>query len=153
MVKVATHVHTGERVAIKILKLPALGESGLVEEGMRQRTARESERFYSGGVDKSDLLFEDIANEIQILKSLDHPAVLHLHAHYVSEHGDKVYLVTELLEGGELLVALLDRGNYSETDAVSIMRPVLAGLAYLHSRGVTHRDLKVSQQILFPSPH
>ena len=33
-------------------------------------------------------------------------------------------MVTELLEGGELLEALLDRGNYSEADARTIFRPV-----------------------------
>ena len=99
-------------------------------------------------MEKSDLAFDDIANEIDILKALDHPSILHLHAHYVSEHGDKVYLVTELLEGGELLEALLDRGNYTEADAAAIMRPVLEGLAYMHSRGVTHRDLKLENLLL-----
>ena len=143
--KHATHMQTGERVAIKILKLPPQREEG--RRPARPR-ARDSERFYSGGVEKSDLAFDDIANEIDILKALDHPSILHLHAHYVSEHGDKVYLVTELLEGGELLEALLDRGNYTEADAAAIMRPVLEGLAYMHSRGVTHRDLKLENLLL-----
>ena len=149
VVKHATHLQTGERVAIKILKLPERSEGVASRSGARGKPLeRESERFYSGGVDKSDLVMEDIANEIEILKALDHPSVLHLHAHYVSEHGDKVYLVTELLEGGELLDALLDRGNYTEADAGAIMRPVLEGLAYLHSRGVTHRDLKLENLLL-----
>jgi hypothetical protein len=149
VVKHATHLQTGERVAIKVLKLPDRRDAD-PRRGARAkpREERESERFYSGGVDKSDLAFEDIANEIDILKALDHPAVLHLHAHYVSEHGDKVYLVTELLEGGELLDALLDRGNYTEADAGAIIRPVLEGLAYLHGRGVTHRDLKLENLLL-----
>jgi hypothetical protein len=145
VVKHATHMHSGERVAIKVLKLPPPREDG--RRPARPR-ARDSERFYSGGVEKSDLAFDDIANEIDILKALDHPAILHLHAHYVSEHGDKVYLVTELLEGGELLEALLDRGNYSEADAAAIIRPVLEGLAYMHGRGVTHRDLKLENLLL-----
>jgi CRP-like cAMP-binding protein len=142
-------MQTGERVAIKVLKLPDRRDGDARRSGRaRPREERESERFYSGGVDKSDLAFEDIANEIEILKALDHPAVLHLHAHYVSDHGDKVYLVTDLLEGGELLDALLDRGNYTEADAGAIMRPVLEGLAYLHGRGVTHRDLKLENLLL-----
>jgi hypothetical protein len=152
VVKHGTHLQTGERVAIKILQLPDSGRDGSAARRPtarpRPREPRDSERFYSGGVEKSDLAFEDIANEIEILKALDHPAVLHLHAHYVSDHGDKVYLVTELLEGGELLDALLDRGNYSEADAAAIMRPVLQGLAYLHSRGVTHRDLKLENLLM-----
>jgi len=145
VVKAATHLETGERVAIKVLKLPERVDAS---SSARPKNPRDSERFYSGGVSKSDLTLEDIANEIEILKALNHPSVLRLYEHYMSEHGDKVYLITELLEGGELLDALLARGNYSEADAMTIMRPVLQGLAYLHNKGVTHRDLKLENLLL-----
>ena len=61
---------------------------------------------------------------------------------------DKVYIVTELLKGGELLDALLERGAYSERDARTIFRPILEGIAYLHAKRITHRDLKLENLLL-----
>lgn len=60
---------------------------------------------------------------MDILKRLNHPSVLRLYEHYVSPDCEKVSMVMELMEGGELLEALLDRGSYSEMDARAIFRP------------------------------
>ena len=46
----------------------------------------------------------------------------------------QVYLVTELLLGGELLDAVLERGSYSEADARMCFAQLLSGIDYLHSR-------------------
>ena len=56
--------------------------------------------------------------------------------------------MTELLRGGELLEALLERGAYSERDARTIFRPILSGVAYLHAKRITHRDLKLENLLL-----
>ena len=53
-----------------------------------------------------------------------------------------MYIVTELLEGGELLDAMTNLGSYTEDEARLIMRQLLEGLQYMHKKGVTHRDLK-----------
>jgi serine/threonine protein kinase len=59
-------------------------------------------------------------------------------------HGDKIYIVTELLRGGSLINELTnyDEG-FPEADARIIFRGLLDGVAYLHLKGVIHRDLKV----------
>ena len=50
-------------------------------------------------------------------------------------NGDvQVYLVTELLLGGELLDAVLERGSYTEADARLCFSQLLSGIDYLHSR-------------------
>lgn len=46
----------------------------------------------------------------------------------------QVYLITELLTGGELLEAVLRRGNYNERDARICFIQVLRGIEYLHSK-------------------
>lgn len=86
--------------------------------------------------------------EIEVLKTLDHVNVLHLLGHYVNKTADKVYMVTELLDGGELLDAVLERGSFSEADARLVFRAVLQGLVYMHERGVIHRDVKARQMTL-----
>lgn len=78
-----------------------------------------------------------------MLKTLDHVNVLHVLGHYMSKTADKVYIITELLDGGELLDAVLERGCFSEADARLVFRSVLLGLQYMHDRGVIHRDVKV----------
>jgi serine/threonine protein kinase len=46
----------------------------------------------------------------------------------------QVYLITELVTGGELLDAVLQRGTYSEQEARSCFIQLLRGIAYLHSK-------------------
>ena len=46
----------------------------------------------------------------------------------------QVYLITELLHGGELLDAVLQRGSYNEADARLCFTQLLRGIEYLHSK-------------------
>jgi serine/threonine protein kinase len=48
----------------------------------------------------------------------------------------QVFLVTELVTGGELLEAVLQRGTYSETEARLAFVQLLRGIQYLHSKCV-----------------
>ena len=64
--------------------------------------------------------------EIKILMDIDHPAVLKMYEFYLSVYGDKVYLVTELLDGGELLDTVISRGSYTERDARAIFKSARA---------------------------
>jgi serine/threonine protein kinase len=45
-----------------------------------------------------------------------------------------VYLITELLTGGELLDAVLQCGHYSEAEARTAFVQLIKGIEYLHSR-------------------
>lgn len=47
-----------------------------------------------------------------------------------------MYLIMELLTGGELLDAVLEKGSYSEADARLCFIQLLRGMAYLHSQYV-----------------
>ena len=62
---------------------------------------------------------EDIFYEIDILCRLNHDSIMTLKEYFEEE--DKVYLITEMLTGGELLDAVIDRGCYTEEDARQVM--------------------------------
>jgi len=80
---------------------------------------------------------------------------LTLLAEYFEEAG-RMYIIMELLSGGELLEALLnkEKGNdgtearYSESDARIIFRQLINGVKYLHDIKIVHRDLKLENLLL-----
>merc|ERR1712196_227096 len=57
----------------------------------------------------------------------------------------------ELMQGGDLLNRILDRGAFKEDKARKVFGQILDGVAYLHSKGLVHRDIK-PENVLLSSP-
>ena len=93
-----------------------------------------------------DAILNQLRNEIKILASLDHPNILKFENIY--ETVDKIYIVTELVSGGELFDFLLDEAPLSEEVCCHIMRQVIDAVCYLHSENVIHRDIKAENLLL-----
>ncbi|XP_057326745.1 ribosomal protein S6 kinase 2 beta-like isoform X2 [Microplitis mediator] len=92
----------------------------------------------------------DPTEEIEILLRYGrHPHIVTLRA--VHEDERRVYLVLELLRGGELLDRLIQRRNFSEREAAEVIYTITSVVNYLHENGVVHRDLKPSN-ILYAKP-
>ena len=72
---------------------------------------------------------------------MDHPNVVKLYEIYEDE--DNIYLVMELMTGGELFDRVVDKEHYSEKEAADTIRPIVDAIKYCHSLGIVHRDLKV----------
>lgn len=54
-----------------------------------------------------------------------------------------LYIVMELLRGGELYQNICGRSVLSEEEAYKIIVPLAECLSYMHSMGIIHRDIKV----------
>lgn len=89
---------------------------------------------------------ENIMTEITILKNVHHPNIINLH--HVFENRHKIYLVMELLEGGELFDLIVKRGCLTEAETSKVMRQVIQAVAYLHMKRICHRDLKPENILL-----
>jgi len=81
-----------------------------------------------------------LKREIDIMSKLKHDHIIQLFDVY-DEH-DNIYLILELVTGGELFDQIINKGSYSEQDAVNIIKQILEAVSYLHSHGIAHRDLK-----------
>ncbi|XP_059032538.1 ribosomal protein S6 kinase alpha-2 isoform X3 [Mustela lutreola] len=91
-------------------------------------------------IDKSK---RDPSEEIEILLRYgQHPNIITLKDVY--DDGKLVYLVMELMRGGELLDRILRQRYFSEREASDVLCTITKTLDYLHSQGVVHRDLKPS---------
>lgn len=85
---------------------------------------------------------DSLKTEVTILKSVKDPHIVELIDVY--ETADRVYLVMELLTGGELFDRIVNvyPNGYSEVVASKLTKKVVQSIQYLHKKGIVHRDLK-----------
>jgi len=118
-VKHAVHVSTRVEVAIKVLD--------------KERIQKQS-------------MGSQIKKEISIMKQLGHPNIVKLKEVLASR--TKIFIVLELVTGGELFDLIVQRGRLDEASSRIYFRQLVNGVAYCHSQGVAHRDLKPENLLL-----
>ena len=82
----------------------------------------------------------NFTNEINILKTLDHPNIIKLYETYQDE--EKYYLIFELCKGGELFDTIIENGYFTEKEAKKLFKCIIKALHYCHKIGICHRDIK-----------
>ncbi|XP_023404679.1 calcium/calmodulin-dependent protein kinase type 1D isoform X5 [Loxodonta africana] len=76
----------------------------------------------------------------ETLGTIKHENIVALEDIY--ESPNHLYLVMQLVSGGELFDRIVEKGFYTEKDASTLIRQVLDAVYYLHRMGIVHRDLK-----------
>ncbi|NP_001428291.1 serine/threonine-protein kinase PLK4 isoform 9 [Homo sapiens] len=116
----AESIHTGLEVAIKMIDKKAMYKAGMVQR---------------------------VQNEVKIHCQLKHPSILELYNYF--EDSNYVYLVLEMCHNGEMNRYLKNRVKpFSENEARHFMHQIITGMLYLHSHGILHRDLTLSNLLL-----
>ncbi|XP_044259077.1 SNF-related serine/threonine-protein kinase [Tribolium madens] len=120
VVKLARHVFTGEKVAVKVIDKSKLDE-----------------------VSKAHLF-----QEVRCMKLVQHPNVVRLYE--VIDTATKLYLILELGDGGDLYDYIMrhDTG-LSEQLAKEYFRQIVRAISYCHQLHVVHRDLKPENVVFF----
>ncbi len=119
------NIDTNEIVAIKVVDLFSL-------------THREPH--------KKENLKERLKVEIKIAQSSDHPNLVKLLN--VFESDDRVYLVFEFCNGGDLGKFLEERGALPEEEVKLYLRQIVCGMTFLNDNNIMHRDLKPQNILL-----
>ena len=85
-------------------------------------------------------------HEAQTVGRLIHPRIVQVYDY--GEDDQLAYIVMELVNGKSLQQHLSNGASYSLPEIVEIIRPLLDGLAYVHSENIVHRDLKPSNILI-----
>jgi calcium/calmodulin-dependent protein kinase I len=89
---------------------------------------------------------ETLEMEKLILQSITHENIVKMISLF--ETDSYLFIVMELMEGGELYEEIIRRKSFTEGDASYIMRQLFKALDYLHERNIVHRDLKLENLLL-----
>ena len=114
------HIPTGEKVAVKIMNKIQLFTDPL---NLRR-----------------------VKTEISILKLVRHKNIIKLYE--VIETPQKIYLIMEYCEGGELFDYIVQKQHLTERQACAFFHEIIDALEYLHSINIVHRDIKPENLLL-----
>jgi len=87
-----------------------------------------------------------LATEIEILKKVQHPNIISLKE--IIDTKSWLFIITELVTGGELFDKIVELGSYSEKDAAILVCKMVSAIQYIHNINIVHRDLKPENLLL-----
>jgi tRNA A-37 threonylcarbamoyl transferase component Bud32 len=87
-----------------------------------------------------------LSSEADVLLKLSHPGIVGFYEWFETDM--HLYLVMELLSGGDLLQCILEGGCFSEAMARRLFRELCDAVKYLHVNSIVHRDLKPENILL-----
>lgn len=131
------------RERYQLMEAMGVGSTSTVHRCVHKRTGKDrackiidcvliEERFQG--------MMSQFQTEIESLRKLKHPGIIELYDVYLTE--EKIFIVMEIMEGGELFDYVVQKGTLTEDEAAKIVRKVTSALVYMHENNIVHRDLK-----------
>ncbi|XP_027455106.1 serine/threonine-protein kinase DCLK2 isoform X3 [Zalophus californianus] len=91
-----------------------------------------------------------IENEVSILRRVKHPNIIMLVEEM--ETATELFLVMELVKGGDLFDAITSSTKYTERDGSAMVYNLANALRYLHGLSIVHRDIKPENLLVCEYP-
>ena len=87
-----------------------------------------------------------IMSERKLLSSLNHPFLVNMH--FAFQDFYNLYLVMDLLTGGDLRYHIAHKKTFSENQTKFIIANIILALEYIHNKNIIHRDIKPENLVL-----
>ncbi len=145
-IKVTTASLVGQILSerYEILALVGVGAMGSLYRGRHLSLDRPvAIKVLHADLAEDDTNMERFAREARIAASLQHPHVVHVYDVGNAPDGAP-YLVMDFLDGKSLAEIVKDLGPMPLRRALPLIAQIAQGLDYAHSKGLLHRDLKLS---------
>ncbi|XP_069022892.1 serine/threonine-protein kinase DCLK2 isoform X2 [Embiotoca jacksoni] len=133
----------------KVGKVIGDGNFAVVKECVERSTGKE---FALKIIDKAKCSGKEhlIESEVAVLRKVKHPNIIMLIEEV--DTPPELYLVMELVKGGDLFDAITSSAKYTERDAGIMVYNLAGALKYLHSMNIVHRDIKPENLLVFEYP-
>lgn len=85
-----------------------------------------------------------LPRELEIIKCIQHPNIIKLHfiLKFEQQQMDRIFIITDLADGGDLLDYIMEQGKLRESRSRRLFRDISKAVLHLHQRKISHRDLK-----------
>jgi len=114
------------------------------------RTIRVCKVISKASADKAKTSHQRVREEFAVLKKLDHPHVVRIFEDFEDERS--FYLIMEPCRGGDLQEAVRNPMTRNPVEweqwCAKVMQHTLSAVAYCHSKGIMHKDLKPENVML-----
>lgn len=133
----------------KVGKVIGDGNFAVVKECVERSTGQE---YALKIIDKARCCGKEhlIENEVAVLRRVRHPSIIQLIE--VDETPTQLFLVMELVKGGDLFDAITSSTKYSERDASAMVFNLAGAIKYLHRMNIVHRDIKPENLLVCEYP-
>ncbi|XP_004647541.1 testis-specific serine/threonine-protein kinase 4 [Octodon degus] len=136
-----------EEYNYKVGKVIGTGSYGTVYEAYHtKQKVMVAIKIISKKKASDDYLNKFLPQELQVMKILRHKYLISFYQ--AIETTSRVYIILELAQGGDVLEWIQRYGACSEPLAGKWFSQMTLGMAYLHGKGIVHRNLKLENLLL-----